>query len=90
MKKVELIAKAAEKAGVTKKVAHQVVEAVFEAIQEALKNGEKVQLTGFGSFETRERAERKGRNPKTGEEITIPAKKVPAFRAGSELRKAVL
>nr|WP_302104727.1 HU family DNA-binding protein [Polycladomyces sp. WAk] len=73
----------------TKKDATQSVEAVLEAITEALKNGEKVQLIGFGNFEVRERAARKGRNPQTGKEITIPASKVPAFKPGKALKDEV-
>lgn len=89
MHKAELVEKVAEKSGVTKKVAHQVVDSVFETIAEALKAGEKVQLIGFGSFEVRNRAERAGRNPQTGEEITIPAAKAPAFKAGKALKEIV-
>lgn len=89
MHKAELVEKVAEKSGVTKKVAHQVVDSVFETIAEALKAGEKVQLIGFGSFEVRNRAERAGRNPQTGEEITIPASKAPAFKAGKALKEIV-
>lgn len=89
MIKADLIAKVAEKANLSKKVAGEAVDAVFEAIKEALVKGEKVQLIGFGSFDVRERAQRKGRNPQTGAEIVIPAKKVPVFRAGEALRKAV-
>jgi DNA-binding protein HU-beta len=87
--KTELIAKVAEKTQMTKKDATQSVEAVLEAITEALKNGEKVQLIGFGNFEVRERAARKGRNPQTGKEITIPASKVPAFKPGKALKDEV-
>ncbi|RAP28850.1 hypothetical protein C2W64_04436 [Brevibacillus laterosporus] len=89
MNKTELIAKVAETAELTKKDAGQVVDAVFEAITGALKDGEKVQLMGFGTFEVRERAARKGRNPQSGEEIEIPASKLPAFKAGKELKEAV-
>ncbi|AIG25544.1 HU family DNA-binding protein [Brevibacillus sp. 7WMA2] len=89
MNKTELIAKVAETAELTKKDAGQVVDAVFEAITGALKGGEKVQLMGFGTFEVRERAARKGRNPQSGEEIEIPASKLPAFKAGKELKEAV-
>jgi len=89
MNKVELVAKIAEKSELTKKDAEKALNAFVDAVQEALKQGDKVQLVGFGTFEVRERAERKGRNPQTGEEITIPATKVPAFKVGAELKKAV-
>lgn len=89
MNKTELIAVVAEKSELTKKDATKAVEAVFEAISEALQNGEKVQIIGFGNFETRERAARKGRNPQTGEEIDIAASKVPAFKAGKALKDVV-
>lgn len=89
MNKTQLIEKVAESADMTKKEASQVVEAVFDTITEALKSGEKVQLIGFGNFESRERAARKGRNPQTGEEIEIAASKVPAFSPGKALKDAV-
>ncbi|MDX5322959.1 MAG: HU family DNA-binding protein [Exiguobacterium sp.] len=89
MKKTELIQAVAEKAEVSKKEATTVVEATFESITEALQNGEKIQLIGFGTFEVRERAARKGRNPRTKEDIEIPASKVPAFKAGKALKDAV-
>ena len=87
--KQDLIAKVAETAELSKKQAALVVATVFDTIAESLANGEKVQLIGFGSFEVRERAERKGRNPQTGAEIVIPASKVPAFKAGKALKDAV-
>ena len=89
MNKSELIAKVAEETGLSKKDATKSVEAVFGAIAEALKNGEKVQLVGFGNFEVRERSARKGRNPQTGEEIEIPASKVPAFKPGKALKDGI-
>ena len=89
MNKSELVAKVAEKAGVAKKDAEKSVNAVLESISETLASGEEVQLVGFGTFKVRERAERKGRNPQTGEEITIAATKVPVFRAGKSLKEAV-
>lgn len=89
MNKAELIAAAAEKAELSKKDTEAAVNAVFDAITEALKKGDKVQLVGFGSFETRTRAARVGRNPKTKEAIKIPASKVPAFKAGKALKDAV-
>lgn len=89
MNKTELIAKVAEATDMTKKEATQSVEAVLQSIAEALHSGDKVQLIGFGNFEVRERAARKGRNPQTGEEIDIPASKVPAFRPGKQLKAVV-
>ena len=89
MNKTELVAAVAEKTELTNKDATKAVEAVFDTIQETLANGEKVQLIGFGNFEVRDRAARKGRNPQTGEEIEIPASKVPAFKAGKALKEAV-
>ena len=87
--KAQLIEKVAEKAVLTKKDATKAVDAVFSSIQDFLANGEKVQLIGFGNFEVRNRAERKGRNPQTNEEIIIPASKVPAFKPGKALKEAV-
>ena len=87
--KAELIEKVAAATDLTKKDATAAVDAVFSTIHDALANGEKVQLIGFGNFEVRSRAERKGRNPQTGEEIEIPASKVPAFKPGKALKDAV-
>ncbi|MBE1554107.1 HU family DNA-binding protein [Sporosarcina limicola] len=89
MNKTELINSVAEAAELTKKDATKAVEAVFDTIQSTLAKGEKVQLIGFGNFEVRERAARKGRNPQSGEEIDIAASKVPAFKAGKALKDAV-
>jgi DNA-binding protein HU-beta len=89
LNKTELINAVAERSGLTKKAANDAVEAVLESITNALANGEKVTLVGFGTFEVRERAARKGVNPATGEPIDIPAAKVPAFKAGKALRDAV-
>lgn len=89
MNKTELIQAVSEKTDMTKKDATQAVEAVFEVISEALAKGEKVQLVGFGNFEIRERAARKGRNPQTGEVIDIAASKIPAFKAGKALREGL-
>ena len=89
MTKVELIAAVAESAGLSKKDAEKAVNGTLNAITEALKQGDKVSLVGFGTFEVRERPERKGRNPQTKEEITIPASKLPAFKAGKALKDAV-
>ena len=89
MNKAELVAAVAAKTGDTKKAAEASVDAVVAAIKESLKKGEKVQLVGFGSFEVRKRAARKGRNPQTKEEIKIPASKAPVFRAGKQLKELV-
>ena len=78
-----------KKTQLTKKDVSAAVDALFETIQEALQAGEKVQVIGFGNFEVRERAARKGRNPQSGEEIQIEASKVPAFKAGKALKDAV-
>ena len=86
MTKVDLIAKVAAEAELTKKDAEK---AVLDGLTEALKAGDKVALVGFGTFETRERPARKGRNPRTKEEITIPATTAPAFKAGKALKDAV-
>jgi len=89
MNKTELVNAVAETAELSKKDAQKAVDAVFESITEALKNEDKVQLIGFGNFEVRERAARKGRNPQTGEEIEIAASKVPAFKPGKALKDSV-
>jgi DNA-binding protein HU-beta len=89
MNKADLVKQVAETSELTQKDATKAVDAVFDTILEALKNGEKVQLIGFGNFEVRERAARKGRNPQTGEEIEIQAGKVPAFKAGKLLKDKV-
>ena len=87
--KAELIERVAGKTNLTKKEVTATVDALFEVVQEALQNGEKVQVIGFGNFEVRDRAARKGRNPQTGEEIQIAATKVPAFKPGKALKDAV-
>ena len=89
MNKAELIAAVAEKTGLSKKDTESVVSATFETIVAAMAEDEKVQLVGFGSFEVKKRAERIGRNPKTKESITIPASKVPTFKAGKALKDSV-
>jgi len=89
LNKTDLIAHVASKADMTKKDAEQVVNAFFAAIEDALKVGDKVQLIGFGTFEVRDRQARKGRNPQTGDEIDIPATRVPAFKAGKALKDSV-
>lgn len=86
MNKTELVSEVAATAGMTKKDVEKVVNAFFETVEGALKAGDKVQLIGFGTFEVRDRQARKGRNPQTGEEINIPATKVPAFKAGKALK----
>ncbi|MEB3102816.1 HU family DNA-binding protein [Ferviditalea candida] len=89
MNKSDLIARVAESTDLSKKDVTKAVDAVFEAISEALHKGDKVQLVGFGNFEVRERAARKGRNPQTGEEIEIPASRVPAFKPGKALKDGI-
>lgn len=89
MNKQELIAKVCEKTGETKKVTEATINALFDSLTEALAEGEKVQLIGFGTFETRERQEKEGRNPRTGEIVKIAACKAPAFKAGKALKDAV-
>lgn len=87
--KAQLVALVAAKTGLTKKDSDKAIQAFSEAVTEFLAKGEKVQLIGFGTFETRERAAREGRNPQTGEPLTIAATVVPAFKAGQALRDAV-
>lgn len=87
MSKTELVAAIAEKTGLTKKDSEAAVNAFVETVTEQLKNGEKVQLIGFGTFEVSKRAERVGRNPQTGTEMTIAASKVPKFKAGKALKE---
>lgn len=89
MTKADLVAQVAAKAGLTKKDSETAVMAVMESITEALAQGDKVSLVGFGTFEVKERAERKGHNPKTKQAITIPASKAPVFKAGKALKDAV-
>ncbi|MCL2109023.1 MAG: HU family DNA-binding protein [Oscillospiraceae bacterium] len=89
MTKADLITSVAQKAEITKKDADAAVTAFIDSITEALKNGDKVQLVGFGSFEVRTRAAREGVNPQTQKKIKIPASKVPAFKAGKALKDAV-
>ena len=87
--KTELVASVAEKAGLTKKDAEKAINALFVSVEEALALEDKVQIIGFGTFEVKAREERKGRNPQTGAEITIPASKNPVFKAGKGLKDAV-
>ena len=89
MTKSDLVAAVADKTGLTKRAAAEAVEAMLVAVTGALKKGDRVTVTGFGTFEVRSRRARKGRNPQTGAEISIPATKAPAFRAGKALKSAV-
>ncbi len=89
MTKTELISAVAQKTELSKKDSEKAVSAVIEAITEALTNGDKVSLVGFGTFEVKERAARKGVNPRTKETIDIPASKLPSFKAGKALKDAV-
>ncbi|MFL0195146.1 HU family DNA-binding protein [Clostridium sp. WILCCON 0269] len=89
MNKSELIVGIAEKSKLTKKDAEAALKGFIESVEETLERGEKVQLVGFGTFETRKRAARIGRNPRTKEEITIPESTVPVFKAGKEFREKV-
>ena len=89
MNKAELVEAMATKTGETKKSAESSLNAFIEVVKDALKKGDKVQLVGFGSFEVRKRAARKGRNPQTKEEIKIPASKAPVFKAGKQLKELV-
>ena len=89
MNKTELVAAVAEKTALSKKDSEKALNAVIDAIKETLASGNKVQLVGFGTFEVRERGERKGRNPQTKEEITISASKTPVFKAGNPFKDAV-
>lgn len=90
MNKAELVSKMAEKSGLTKKEAEVALNAFMNSVQDALVNNEKVQLVGFGTFETRERAARQGRNPRDPEQvIDIPASKAPVFKAGKGLKDMI-
>lgn len=89
MNKTELVNAVAEKADFSKKDADNAVAAVLDSITDALAQGDKVQIVGFGTFEVRARAEKQGRNPKTGEAMIVPASNLPAFKAGKALKEAV-
>ncbi len=89
MKKVELVEAVAEAAGLTKADATRAIDATFDAIKGALVKGDKVPLVGFGTFAISKRAAREGRNPRTGEKVTIAARKAVTFKAGSALKDAV-
>jgi len=89
MNKAELINAVAEKTGLSKKDSEKAINATFDTITLSMEAGEKVQLVGFGAFDIKERAARIGRNPKTKEEIEIPASRVPVFKAGKALKDAI-
>ena len=89
MNKAELIAAAAEQAGLSKKDTEAAINAAIDAIVASLKQGDKVQLVGFGAFEVKARAARIGRNPRTKEQIEIPASKIPVFKPGKALKDTV-
>jgi integration host factor subunit beta len=89
MTKADLVEDVAKAAELTKKDAERLVEIVFESIIETLNKGEKIELRGFGSFRVRERGARRGRNPKTGDPVSIPAKRVPYFKPGKELKELI-
>lgn len=89
MNKADLISAVAQQSGLTKKDSEAAIDALVSVIEESLSNGEKVVLVGFGTFETKNRAARKGRNPQTKETITIPASKAPVFKPGKALKDKV-
>ncbi|MEO6391990.1 MAG: HU family DNA-binding protein [Pyrinomonadaceae bacterium] len=89
MTKAELVEDVAKAAELTKKDAERLVEIVFESIIDTLNQGEKIELRGFGSFRVRERGSRRGRNPKTGDPVDIPAKRIPYFKPGKELKELI-
>lgn len=88
--KADLVDLVAERAGITRKEADEAVKVVLGGVVEALTHGEKVELRGFGSFRIRQRGSRLGRNPKTGEQVKVPAKKIPYFKPGKDLREQLL
>lgn len=89
MNKQELVSSMAQRSGLTKKDAESALNAFTESVQKAMKKNEKIVLVGFGTFEARQRAERKGMNPRTKEEIRIPATTVPVFKAGKGLKEQI-
>lgn len=89
MTKADLVEQVAREAEMTKKDAEQLVEIIFDSITDSLNRGEKIELRGFGSFRVRERNSRKGRNPKTGEAVDIPAKRVAYFKPGKDLKELI-
>ena len=89
MTKAELVEEVAKESDLTKKDAEVIIQTVLNSITEALQRGEGVELRGFGSFRIRSRSPRQGRNPKTGSDVSVPAKRVPHFKPGKELREIV-
>ncbi|MCK4618125.1 HU family DNA-binding protein [Candidatus Aerophobetes bacterium] len=89
MNKAELVEEVADQTGLTKRVSREAIDAIISAITDSLAREERVTLVGFGSFQVMQRKARRGRNPQTGKELQIPAKKVPKFKAGRGLREAV-
>jgi len=89
MNKAELITKVSEKANVTQKVAKVIVDTLFDGMKESLEKGERIEIRGFGSFVVRSYGGYKGRNPKTGEIVEVPPKKLPFFKVGKELKEMV-
>lgn len=89
MNKAELVEEVADQTGLTKRVSREAIDAIISAITDSLVREERVTLVGFGSFQVMQRKARRGRNPQTGRELQIPAKKVPKFKAGRGLREAV-
>ena len=89
MTKADLVMEVAKQTSLTKKESETVIKTIFDSISDALSEGDKVELRGFGSFRVRDRRSRQGRNPKTGDTVSVPAKKVPFFKAGKELRALV-
>ena len=89
MTKADLVLEVAKQTSLTKKESETIIKTIFGSISEALSSGDKVELRGFGSFRVRDRKSRQGRNPKTGDTVNVPAKKVPFFKAGKELRALV-
>jgi integration host factor subunit beta len=89
MTKAELIEEVSRVSNLTKKHSEIIVDTVFKSVINALHRGEKIELRGFGSFRSRQRESRKGRNPKTGEKVDVPAKKVPYFKPGKELKELI-
>jgi integration host factor subunit beta len=87
MTKAELVEKVANTTQLTKKHAELIVNTVFESIVQSLKEGEKIELRGFGSFRIRHRGARMGRNPKTGDRVAVPPKRIPYFKPGKELKE---
>ena len=89
MIKLDIINRISEKTGVQKTKAEAAVEALFESMKRAMERGERIELRGFGSFRVRQRSSRRGRNPKTGEAVDIPAKRIPYFKPGKELKELI-